>query len=71
MLYIHKKGVTALNRFESKYLDTARLMDEALILLLEDKEFEYVTVKEIWLGRREVRRRKADRIILRRCATVA
>ncbi len=61
-----------MNRFESKYLDTARLMDEALILLLEDKEFEYVTVKEIWLGRREVRRRKAaDRIILRRCATVA
>lgn len=36
-----------MNRFESKYLNTARLMDEALILLLEDKEFEYVTVKEI------------------------
>ena len=28
-----------MNRFESKYLDTARLMDEALILLLGDKEF--------------------------------
>ena len=36
-----------MNKFESKYQNTARLMDEALILLLEDKDFEYITVKEI------------------------
>lgn len=36
-----------MNKFESKYLNTAHLMDEALIMLLEDKEFEYITVKEI------------------------
>lgn len=36
-----------MNKFESKYQNTARLMDEALILLLDDKDFEYITVKEI------------------------
>lgn len=36
-----------MNRSESKYFNTARLMDEALISLLETKDFEYITVKEI------------------------
>lgn len=35
------------NKLESKYFNTARLMDEALIALLEEKDFEYITVKEI------------------------
>ena len=36
-----------MNRSESKYFNTARLMDDALIDLLSEKEFEYITVKEI------------------------
>lgn len=36
-----------MNRSESKYYNTACLMNEALILLLEKKDFEYITVKEI------------------------
>ena len=36
-----------MNRSESKYQNTAILMDEALLLLLEKKEFEFITVKEI------------------------
>lgn len=36
-----------MNKFESKYFNTALLMNQALILLLEKKEFEYITVKEI------------------------
>ena len=32
---------------ESKYYNTALLMDEALLLLLEKKEYEYITIKEI------------------------
>ena len=32
---------------ESKYYKTALLMDEALLILLEKKEFEFITVKEI------------------------
>ena len=36
-----------MNKNESKYFNTATKMDEALILLLEKKEFEYITVKEI------------------------
>ena len=36
-----------MNKSESKYYNTALLMDEALLLLLEKKEFEYITVKEI------------------------
>lgn len=35
------------NRSESKYFNTACLMDEALIALLAKKELEYITVKEI------------------------
>lgn len=37
-----------MNKSESKYYNTACLMDEAFILLLEKKEFQYITVKEIW-----------------------
>ena len=36
-----------MNKNESKYFNTAIKMDEALITLLEKKDFEYITVKEI------------------------
>ncbi len=36
-----------MNKNESKYFNTAIKMDKALIQLLEKKEFEYITVKEI------------------------
>lgn len=36
-----------MNKSESKYFNTSLLMDEALILLLEKKDFEYITIKEI------------------------
>ena len=36
-----------LNKSESKYYTTACLMDEALILLLEKKEYSFITIKEI------------------------
>ena len=36
-----------MNRFESKYFNTASWMDEALLILLEKKEFDYITVNEI------------------------
>ncbi len=36
-----------MNKNESKYYNTALLMDEALIELLNKKEIEYITVKEI------------------------
>ena len=36
-----------MNKNESKYFNTAIKMDEALLLLLEKKGFEYITVKEI------------------------
>lgn len=36
-----------MNKSESKYLNTARLMDEALISILDKKDFEYITVKEV------------------------
>ena len=36
-----------MNKSESKYFNTARLMDDALVDLLSEKEFEYITVKEI------------------------
>ncbi len=36
-----------MNKNESKYFHTAIKMDEALISLLEKKEFAYITVKEI------------------------
>lgn len=36
-----------MNKSESKYFNTACLMDEALLCLLEKKDFEFITVKEI------------------------
>ena len=36
-----------MNKNESKYFNTAVRMDEALITLLEKKDFEYITIKEI------------------------
>ncbi|MGN0408463.1 MAG: TetR/AcrR family transcriptional regulator [Bacteroides sp.] len=37
----------SVNKSESKYFNTARLMDEALIKLLAEKGIEYISVKEI------------------------
>lgn len=36
-----------MNRSESKYFNTARRMDEAFLSLLYEKDFEYITIKEI------------------------
>lgn len=36
-----------MNKSESKYFNTAIRMDEALISLIEKKDFEYITIKEI------------------------
>ena len=36
-----------MNKSESKYFNTALLMDQALVELLKEKDFEYITVKEI------------------------
>ena len=36
-----------MNRNQSKYFNTAIRMDKALIELLEKKDFEYITIKEI------------------------
>lgn len=36
-----------MNRSESKYFNTAVLMDKALISLLEKKDLQYITIKEI------------------------
>ena len=36
-----------MNKSESKYFNTALSMDNALIALLEVKDLEYITVKEI------------------------
>ena len=36
-----------MNKSESKYVNTALRMDEALLALLEEKDLEYITVKEI------------------------
>ena len=43
---IKNKG-SLMNKSESKYFNTARLMDEALLILLEKKDIEFITVKEI------------------------
>lgn len=37
----------SMNRNESKYFNTAARMDEALLALLEKKDFEFITVREI------------------------
>ena len=36
-----------MNKNESKYFNTAKKMNDALIKLLETKEYEYITIKEI------------------------
>lgn len=36
-----------MNKYESKYFNTAKKMDIAFLELLEQKDFEYITVKEI------------------------
>ncbi|MGN0448166.1 MAG: TetR/AcrR family transcriptional regulator [Acutalibacteraceae bacterium] len=36
-----------MNKSESKYFNTAQRMDEALLKLLQKKDFEYITIKEI------------------------
>lgn len=36
-----------MNKNESKYFNTAKKMIDALIFLLEKKDFEYITIKEI------------------------
>ena len=36
-----------MNKSESKYFNTAIKMDKAFLALLEEKNFEYITVKEL------------------------
>ena len=36
-----------MNKHESKYFNTASLFDETLIILLEKKDIDYITVKEL------------------------
>ena len=36
-----------MNKSESKYFATAARMDEAFLILLAKKDFEYITIKEI------------------------
>ncbi len=36
-----------MNKSESKYFNTSRRMDEALLSLLYEKDFDYITIKEI------------------------
>ena len=36
-----------MDKHESKYFNTAKLMDEALIALLEKKDYSYISVKEL------------------------
>ncbi len=36
-----------MNRSQSKYFNTAVLMDQALLEILEKKDFEYITIKEV------------------------
>lgn len=36
-----------MNKNQSKYFNTAVKMDKALIALLEKKDFEYITIKEV------------------------
>ena len=39
-----------MNKNESKYFNTAIKMDEALITLLEKKDFDYITINDIACG---------------------
>lgn len=36
-----------MNKNESKYFNTAAIMDEALLQILETKDYEYISVKEV------------------------
>lgn len=36
-----------MDKSQSKYYNTALLMDEALLLLLEKKDFDFITIKEV------------------------
>ena len=36
-----------MNKNENKYFNTAKKMNDALIRLLETKDYEYITIKEI------------------------
>lgn len=36
-----------MNKSKSKYFRTAQRMDEALLSLLLEKDFEYITVKDV------------------------
>ncbi len=36
-----------MNKAESKYFNTAKLMNEALLILLETKDIDYISVKEV------------------------
>ena len=38
-----------MNKNDSKYFNTAKKMNDALIILLEHKDFEYITIKDICL----------------------
>lgn len=38
-----------MNKSESKYYNTARVMNEALLILLENKEYDYISIKEVCL----------------------
>lgn len=44
---VKKNKVQKMNRSESKYFNTALLMDQALLVLLEKKDIEFITVKEV------------------------
>ena len=41
------EGLSPMNKSESKYFNTAIKMDEAFLSLIDVKDFEYITVKEI------------------------
>lgn len=43
----NSNGGGIMNKSESKYFNTAILFDEALIHLLQDKDIEYITIKEL------------------------
>lgn len=47
MLKTVPKKEKALNKSESKYFNTAIKMDKAFLDLLAEKDFEYITVKDI------------------------
>ncbi len=48
LFHSHKeRRILKMNRSESKYFNTAVKMDKALLSLLETKDFEYITIKEI------------------------